>query len=99
MFICPEKLDKNPFFLQTRAKPGAALQTPSSFINLLTNCFSHPLVKMYLRRCHAQTVKNGASNHKTNNITIFPEIVNPEGHQNCCIGSKVWKGLHLFSHF
>ena len=34
-------------------------------------------------------VKNGASCHKTNCIDIFSEILNPEGHQNCCIVSKV----------
>ena len=27
-------------------------------------------------------VKNGASSQKTNYISIFPEILNPEGHQN-----------------
>ena len=46
-------------------------------------------VKISLRRRHAQTVKNGASSNKTNYIDIFSEILNPEGHQNCCIGSKV----------
>ena len=34
-------------------------------------------------------VKNGASSHKTNYIDIFSDILNPEGHQNRCIGSKV----------
>ena len=33
-------------------------------------------------------VKNGASIHKTNYIDIFSEILNPEGHHNCYIGSK-----------
>ena len=46
-------------------------------------------MKIALRRRHAQTVKNGASSHKTNYIGIFSEILNPEGHQNRCIGSKV----------
>ena len=27
--------------------------------------------------------------HKTNYIDIFSEILNPEGHLNCYIGSKV----------
>ena len=35
---------------------------------------SHPLVKIFLRRCHSQTVENGA-----NYIDIFPEILNLEG--------------------
>ena len=34
-------------------------------------------------------VQNGASSHKTNYIEIFSEILNLEGHQNLCIGSKV----------
>ena len=34
-------------------------------------------------------VQNGASSHKTNYIDIFPEILNPEGPQHCCTGSKV----------
>ena len=34
-------------------------------------------------------VNNGASSHKTNYIDIFSDILNPEGHQNRCIGSKV----------
>ena len=46
-------------------------------------------MKISLRRRHAQTVKNGASSHKTNYIDIFSEILNPEGHQNRSIGSKV----------
>ena len=46
-------------------------------------------MKISLQRRHAQTVKNGASSHKTNYIDIFLEILNPEGHQNRYIGSKV----------
>ena len=46
-------------------------------------------MKISLRRRHAQTVKNGASSHKTKYINILLEIINLEGHQNCCIGSKV----------
>ena len=33
--------------------------------------------------------KNGAFTHKTTYIDIFSEILNLEGHLNCCIGSKV----------
>ena len=72
-----------------RAKPGAALQTPLSFINSLTDSFCHPLVKTSLQRHHAKTVKKGASSHKTNYIEHISEILNLEGHLNCCIGSKV----------
>ena len=72
---------------QTRAKPGAALQTLLS----LADSFSDPLVRISLRRRHSQTVKNGASSHKTNYITIFSEILNLnlKGHLNHFIGSKV----------
>ena len=47
---------------------------------------SNTLVKIALRRDHAQTIKNGASSHKTNCFDIFSEIL--EGHLNRCIGSK-----------
>ena len=50
---------------------------------------TQPLVNIYLRRRHAQTGKHGASSHKTYYIDIFSEILNLEGHQNRCIGSKV----------
>ena len=55
----------------------------------LTEKLIHPLVEIYLRRSHAQAVQNGASSHKTNYIDVFLEILNLEGHLNCCIGSKV----------
>ena len=32
---------------------------------------------------------NGAFSHKTNYFDFFPQIQNLEGHQNCCVGSKV----------
>ena len=34
-------------------------------------------------------VRNGAASHKTNYIDIFTDILNLEGHLNCCIGSNV----------
>ena len=55
----------------------------------LIHSLSEPLVKISLRRRHARTVKNGDSSHKTNYIEVFSEILNPEGHKNCYIGSKV----------
>ena len=42
-------------------KPGAALQTPFSLINELNDSLTHPLVKIFLRRSHAQMVQNCAS--------------------------------------
>ena len=32
---------------------------------------------------------DGAFNHKIEYVTIFSEILNPEGHPNCITGSKV----------
>ena len=46
-------------------------------------------MKISLQRRHAQTVKNGASNYKTDYIDNVSEFLNPEGHQNRRIGSKV----------
>ena len=34
-------------------------------------------------------IENGAFSHKTNHIDIFSEILNLEGYQNHCYGSKV----------
>ena len=34
-------------------------------------------------------VQNGASSNNTNYIEILSEILSPEGHQNCCIGSNI----------
>ena len=59
------------------------------FFDSLINSFIHPLVKISLQRRHAQTVKNGASSHKTNYIDILTEILNLEAHLNRWIGSKV----------
>ena len=55
----------------------------------LIHWLSHPLVNIYLRRRHAQTIKNGAFSDKINYIDSFSAILNPEGHQNNCIGFKV----------
>ena len=41
---------------ETRAKPGAALQTHWLIINYLTNKCHSPFVKIFLRRRTAQTV-------------------------------------------
>ena len=46
-------------------------------------------VKVSLRRRHAPMVGNGALSHKIDYITIYEEILNLEGHQNCTTGSRV----------
>ena len=56
-------------------------------INSLIHQLIIPLVEISLQRRQAQMVKNCASSHKTNYIDIVTEILNPEGHQNCCIDS------------
>ena len=46
-------------------------------------------MKISLRRRHALTVVDGAFSHKIDYVTIFKEILNPKGHPNRIIGSKV----------
>ena len=77
--------------LNLLADPSKAkgCSTNTFVIHWLSEWVSDPLVKISLRSCHTQTVKNGASNHRTNYIEIFSEILNLEGHQNRYIGLKV----------
>ena len=46
-------------------------------------------MKISLRRRHALTIADGAFSHKIDYVTIFKEILNPEGHPNHITGSKV----------
>ena len=46
-------------------------------------------MKISLRRRHALTVADSAFSHKIDYVTIFKEILNPEGHPNRINGSKV----------
>ena len=46
-------------------------------------------MKISLRHRHALTVADGAFSLKINYVTIFKEILNPEGHPNRITGSKV----------
>ena len=46
-------------------------------------------MKIFLRRCHALTVADGALSHNIDYVTIFEKILNTEGHQNRITGSKV----------
>ena len=57
-------------FLQTRAKPWAALQTPPWFIDwlIMSAMISESI---FLRRRHALTVADGALSHKIDYATIF----------------------------
>ena len=79
---------KNPFkfFSHFFSRPG---RSQGLLYKHLRNSVSDPLVKIYLRRRHAQMVKIGASSRKTNYIDSFSENLNLEGHYNRCIGSKV----------
>ena len=57
----------------------------------VTDWLIHPLVKIFVRRRHAQTVQNGASSHKTYYIDIFSEILNIKGHLNSVMVQKLWR--------
>ena len=50
---------------------------------------SHLLPPRILRRRHAQTNRDMASNHKIEYVTQVQDILNLKGQQNCMIGSKV----------
>ena len=69
------------------ADPGKArgCSTNTSVIHSLSN----GLWKYLYGAVTPKRLKKGASSHKTNYIDIFSEILNPEGHQNHWIGSKV----------
>ena len=55
----------------------------------MIHSLSHPIVKISLRHGLAQTIKSGASSHKTKYIDIVSEIFILEEHQNRLIDSKV----------
>ena len=46
-------------------------------------------MKISSRRHHALTVADSAFSHKIDYVTIFKEILNPEGHQNRITDTKV----------
>ena len=46
-------------------------------------------MKISLRRRHARAVADGAFSNKIDYVTIFKEILNPEGHPNRITSSKV----------
>ena len=68
----------------------------TSVIHKLIHYFSHPLVKISLRRHQAQMVKNGASSHKTTYIDIFSKILNRDGIEIAVLVQKLqrfcWMG-------
>ena len=70
---------------KTRAKSGAALQTPQYLINSLT----HHFPPQPLQSRHAQRFRHSSSNHKMDQVNQVWDILNPKGHQNCNAGSKV----------
>ena len=70
-------------------KPGAALQTPSSFIDSFIDPVSEPFPPTALRRSHAQTGRDSSSSYKIDYVIVIKNFLNPEGHQNGITGSKV----------
>ena len=65
--FCPLAKGKRTKLKADPGKYWAFLETPLSLIISA----SDPLVKIYLRCRHGQTVKNGASSHETNYNYIF----------------------------
>ena len=82
--LCLENL--NGILFNRPGVAGAVLQTPLLLINSLIKSW---FVKISLWHRHAQMVEIGAFNHKINYITIFQEIPNLQGHQNCITASRV----------
>ena len=74
----------SPIFSRPGLKPGAALQTPLSLIQSL----SQPFPPTALRRRHAQT-RDSSSNYKIDYDIVIQTFLNPEGHLNRISGSKV----------
>ena len=70
-------------------RPGAALQTPLSFIHSLIQSLSEPFPPIALLRHHAQTVRDCSSSYKLDYVIVIKTFLNPEGHQNRISGSKV----------
>ena len=77
------------YFQQTRANPGAALQTPPSLIHSFIHQLSYPLVPAALQRRHAKTVKESSSSYKIDYVIVIQNFLNHGGHQHCIIGLKV----------
>ena len=48
-----------------------------------------PLVPTALQRRHAQTARDSSSSYKIDYFIEIKNFLNPEGHQNPIIGSKV----------
>ena len=69
---------------QTRATPGAALQTALYLINSLIQ----PFPPTAIQPRHAQTDRDMCSSHKIDYVILIKTFLNP-GHQNPISGSKV----------
>ena len=54
---------------------------------------SDPFPPTALRRRHAQTVRVSSSSYKIDYVILTKKILNPEGHPNRIIGSKVTVNL------
>ena len=89
LVTCVSFTEEAIYSLISRPGRSQGLLINTFVIHQFINSFINPLVKISVRRRHAQTVKNGAFSDQTNYIDIFSEILNVEGHLNHCIGSKV----------
>ena len=68
---------------------GTLFSRPGRSQVLLFNHLLHWFIKSLTDCRHALRFGDGASIYKIDYVTIFEEIINSEGHQNCITGSKV----------
>ena len=66
----------------------AALQTPAILIHSFIRYLSNPFPPSTLWRCHAQSVSDRSSSYKIDCVTEVCDILNPQAHEYCIIGSK-----------
>ena len=58
-------------------------------IHSLIDSFIHPFPPTALRHHHTQTVRDRASSYKIDYVVVNKSYLNPKGHQNPIIGSKL----------
>ena len=66
------------FLIIMISRPGRS-QGLSTITSVTYSFIDYYFVKISLRRCHALMGQDGAGSHKRDYVTIFQEILNPEG--------------------
>ena len=69
------------------ADPGKA--RGCSINSLVNNSLTHPFPPTYLQRRHAQTVRYSSYSYNIDYVIVIQTFLNPKGHQNPIIDSKV----------